>query len=506
MDEHSRLRAPILGVVCLGYLLLRLWGLGDSCLWFDEIFSVHAAEHPWNEILWFVAQDLIHPPLFYLLLKVWISIGGEALYWLRLFPVFFSLLALVPFYLLCRELKLKFTTILLALAFFSVNGALIKYAQEVRMYSLLLFLSLVSLWLFSRFFFRGKNIWFLTIVNLLMVYTHYFGWCVIAAEVLAIFVFQRIKIRHVLIMFAIEVIAFVPWMWGLWKAVGTGADVNQNIGWIQRPGLYSLLDLLFDVAEPFYFQQSSAEPSSLLYITVPLIILIAAARVFFFTNWKNYERKEVFYLLCIFALLPVAAAFVLSWLLPLSIWGSRHLIVVFAPTSILVAIVVAGIDIRPVRYAFFGIILGVLVISFSVRTQQGTERFIWCAWEEVVEPLSEAETIYAFEGLSAYHLWFATRDKPDVKIVKINGVPETVDDAAYFLPRGSSEVNVTNADEIVGERFFFAFRDTEWNEHHPPLNYLRSRGYTVKQIAASKPAQGSRVFLGEATQEGKSKK
>ena len=147
MSEHQRSRTPILGAVFLGYLALRLWGLADSCLWFDEIFSVHAARHAWSDILWFVAQDLIHPPLFYLLLKAWISIGGEGLCWLRLFPVVFSLLALIPFYLLCRELKLKFTTILFALVFLSVNGALIKYAQEVRMYSVLLFLSLVSIWL-----------------------------------------------------------------------------------------------------------------------------------------------------------------------------------------------------------------------------------------------------------------------------------------------------------------------------------------------------------------------
>jgi uncharacterized membrane protein len=88
--------------LCLIYVALRLWRLTDSCLWFDEIFSIHAAEHSIGSLLWFVAQDLIHPPLSYLLLKGWISIGGESLLWLRLFPVFFSTLALFPFHNLCR--------------------------------------------------------------------------------------------------------------------------------------------------------------------------------------------------------------------------------------------------------------------------------------------------------------------------------------------------------------------------------------------------------------------
>ena len=78
------------------YIALRFWRLTDSCLWFDEIFSVHAASMAWKDLFWFVAQDLIHPPFFYVLLKIWIAIGGEGLFWLRFFPVFFAIIAGFP--------------------------------------------------------------------------------------------------------------------------------------------------------------------------------------------------------------------------------------------------------------------------------------------------------------------------------------------------------------------------------------------------------------------------
>jgi hypothetical protein len=55
----------LIGFLCLLYAAVRLWRLTDACIWFDEIFGVHAAEHTWGEMWWFVAQDLIHPPLFY---------------------------------------------------------------------------------------------------------------------------------------------------------------------------------------------------------------------------------------------------------------------------------------------------------------------------------------------------------------------------------------------------------------------------------------------------------
>src|SRR5687768_18280736 len=115
MPEGRRTVTLLILALCLIYVAARLWRLTDSCLWFDEIFSIHAAEHDWNSLFWFVAQDLIHPPLFYSFLKIWIAIGGESLLWLRMLPVLFACLSLIPFFLLCRELKQEFRAIALAL-------------------------------------------------------------------------------------------------------------------------------------------------------------------------------------------------------------------------------------------------------------------------------------------------------------------------------------------------------------------------------------------------------
>ncbi len=171
-----------LGPAIALYIAARLWRLTTSCLWFDEIFSVHAARHEWGALLIFVRDDLIHPPLFYVLLKAWIALGGESLVWLRLFPALIAIATLAPFLLLCRELHLQRAEINLALLLMAVNGSLIKYAQEVRMYSLLLFLTTCSLWLFVRFYKRagvsGRHLATLFTVNLLLSYTHYYGWLV----------------------------------------------------------------------------------------------------------------------------------------------------------------------------------------------------------------------------------------------------------------------------------------------------------------------------------------
>ena len=488
-----------IGALCVSYVALRLWRLTDACLWFDEIFSIHAAEHSWGSISWFVAQDLIHPPLFYALLKIWIGIGGESLPWLRLFSVVFSAAALIPFICLCKELKLKASTTLLALAFFVVNGSLIKYAQEARMYSLLLCLSLFSLWLFTRFFFRGKNIWILTAVNALIVYSHYFGWFIVLAEIMAILVLQRIKIRHVLIMLAINIAAFVPWIFAIFKAVNSGSEVSQNIGWISRPDVRSIFDFAFDLIEPFYYQTSSVESSTILYVTLPLLAIVIAAKLIYLVDWKQQDEHDRFWLLGIISVVPFVIAFAISWVSPFSVWGSRHLIIVFAPMMILSAIFLTEIANRTIRSGLIAaVILLFAVGAFQYSKAESTPQ-IWCAWEHLAHelPADRSQTVYVFEDLVAYHFWFATRSSENIKVFKVDGVPEMVEDKAYFLPRGFDEVQRIDPAGMRGDRFWVAFRDLKWNEKHPPIAGILYAGYKLEN-KFELSSDGSKAFLVEA--------
>ena len=487
----------LLAVICLGYILLRFWHLADSCLWFDEIFSVHAAEHDWQNLFWFAAQDLIHPPLFYVLLKFWILIAGESLFWLRFFPVLLSIVALIPFYLLCRQLKLTHPTIAFALTFFTVSGSLIKYAQELRMYSLLLCLSLFSMWLLARFLNVGKGIWVLTILNILLVYTHYFGWLVVMSEVFAVLILQRLKIRQILIMFGLTLISFVPWISAVFQAARFGADVSQNLGWASKPNVPTLFQFLFDLLEPFYYQQSNIDAASIYVLTIPLLLIILTAFVFYFINLKGETDKEknAFYFLLIFIATPVLLAFIASWILPFSIWGTRHLIIVFAPLAILSAKILSKIQVFTLRNLLTAFIFLLFGIAFWLHIERGTTTFIWCAWANLVAdlPKTEKTKIYVFEDDIAYQTWFALRDNQEnVQIIKVNDIPGLAEDKAYFLPRGFDEVKT--ATDFEGEQFYIAFRDIKFDNQKPPLQILNSKGYKIGEPKIFE-AQGLKAFV-----------
>lgn len=498
MKNNKKIWLPVIIAACAVFILLRFWNLTDTCLWFDEIFSVHAAEHNWQNLFRFVAQDLIHPPLFYVLLKLWISIGGESLFWLRLFPVTFSILALAPFYFLCKQLKLNYATIALALAFFAFNGALIKYAQEVRMYAPLLFFSLVSIWLFTRFLQLGKNIWILSIVNVLLIYTHYFGWFVVLAEVLAILILQRIKIRQILIMMGICLVSFVPWIYAIFRALETNADIRQNIGWISRPGLTILFQFLFDLIEPFYFQASSDQTPSNYPISIPILLIIFTAKIFFLARYEalGETQKRDLWMLVIFIKTPLLLAFLLSWILPVSIWGSRHLIIVFAPVAILLALFFDSIRERMLKIILLSALFILFFIAFILELNRPQQTFIWCAWENLAQNLDKNQPakIYAFEDLNAYHLWFALRERENIQVQKIKSIEEIKEDKAYFLPRGFD--SVTSVDDFEGERFWIAFPEKEWNLQKPPLKNLIEKGYKIGEPKVFE-ANGLKAFLVE---------
>ena len=134
-----------------------------------------------------------------------------------------------------------------------------------------------------------------------------------------------------------------------------------------------------------------------------------------------------------------------------------------------------------------------------LEIQRRVEPQIWCAWEQLasrIEQNGQPQKLYVFEDLVAYHFWFATRARSDLQILKVNGVPDMVEDRAYFLPRGFNVVRTVDANEVSGDRFWIAFRDMKWDERHPPLNVLVDRGFKLGQPQII-DAGGLKAFLVE---------
>ena len=132
---------------------LRMLRLLDQSIWYDEAFDVLYAQKPLSGILNAAKRDTM-PPLHYVLLHLWMQVGDQELV-ARLFPVYMGVLATAAVYpigsrLLGPEVGLG-GALLTAVSPFQVY-----YAREVRMYSQMLLLALVSVLFLLRCAWRWK--------------------------------------------------------------------------------------------------------------------------------------------------------------------------------------------------------------------------------------------------------------------------------------------------------------------------------------------------------------
>src|ERR1700683_4017441 len=222
-----------IAVVAL-FIGMRLWRLTDFALDGDEIFSVQLARDNWHDLFAAAAQDAIHPPLLYVLLKLWTGIGGESLLWLRLFPVTASVLCLFPVFALCRDLNISPAARNLAIAIVAVHPYAMYYSQHLRMYCLLMLAALLSAWRFERYLDRAsvRNLVILSAVNLFLGYTQYYGWCVVLLEFVYLLWKAPMKNAAAFLLATLPVvILFAPWAWYAGKVLHA-RGLAQNLGWI----------------------------------------------------------------------------------------------------------------------------------------------------------------------------------------------------------------------------------------------------------------------------------
>jgi hypothetical protein len=140
----------LLLIVCAAFVL-RLYHLDAQSFWSDEGISVIRARHDLPELL--ASLPVEHVPLYFVGLHVWMQLTGEGDFAVRYFSLFFSVLALPVIYQLgavigravfkapdsadsLRARAVGLTSVALA----GINPLQVWYAQEARMYSLLVVL------------------------------------------------------------------------------------------------------------------------------------------------------------------------------------------------------------------------------------------------------------------------------------------------------------------------------------------------------------------------------
>lgn len=172
-------------ILCLAFAL-RLWHLGTNELWFDETASTFIAHKSFSELILYTAQaQREHPPFYYILLHFWIALTGESEFTIRFLSVIFSMLFTATLARLAYRLSGK-QLALMTLALGAVAPFSILYAQEARMYSLVMLLATVLIWATEGILSRRKGSFalFLLTATIGIATSYFFAPLILAADLI----------------------------------------------------------------------------------------------------------------------------------------------------------------------------------------------------------------------------------------------------------------------------------------------------------------------------------
>jgi mannosyltransferase len=324
----------------------------------DEAQSLWQVSRSVGGILTVVAGD-VHVPLYHILLHYWLLIFGDTIGTARLLSLFFFIIAIPALYELGKR-AYSARVGLLAAFLFTISPFMNWYANEIRMYTMFVFFTILNQYFFLQLF-KSKPVqartWtFYGVTAILGLFSHYFFALNLLAQ--AIFFFLRRELfpaealkRFIMIAFIVGA-AFVPWI--LFEMVRGVVGFQEPL--LALPSTVNLFGTLSEFL--FGFQRD-------LFTTIFLSLWPVAAIVAL-SSLGSRERisheTEYFTLTLIVAF---GATFLGSYLIT-PVYVSRYLI--FAvPSLYLVLISLFSTYTRNVRLLAEGTLIALMLVALVVE-------------------------------------------------------------------------------------------------------------------------------------------
>lgn len=262
--------AAVHGILCFG-----------QSIWLDEALTGTYIRMGWGELLAFTTTD-VHPPLYYFIVKLGITLLGDHVYAVKLFSYLpFVLLLLLSAVKVRKEYGNK--TAFVLLAFLCTTPCIIERNAEMRMYQwAMFFVFAFALYLFEAVKVQNKKKWLICLIfGLCAAYTHYYALLAVAI-LYAIVFFTNIKkrpvIRSILVNAVISVAGYLPWL-----VVFLGqAKTLKETGWWQESA-FGFKDALEYLVWPFK-DRTGYEP----FFFLLLLVCVCA-----FLVWKQKTEHSI---------------------------------------------------------------------------------------------------------------------------------------------------------------------------------------------------------------------
>jgi uncharacterized membrane protein len=391
---------------------LRFKKLTYQSLWLDELFSINLTlQFPSiGKIINYCRFNDVHPPFYYITLLIWEKIFGINEFSGRALSSIFGILGIIAIYFLGKEMFSKEIGIFAA-AILSVNYFHLYYSQEVRMYSLLFLLTVLSFLFFVRLVKRpsNKNSLFYILFTVLLIYTHYFGLFVFVSQIL-FFIFTFIEqlkennyVKKYILVITVIVLSYIPWLPTLLRT----SKIKDF--WIPKPSADFFVDYwkTFLGNEPFIV---------VLFTTLLLLYLIDRKRKICFEYHKLLLLSSIF--------IPLFVPYFLSFERSSSL-THRNAIVVL-PSLILIFAKGIGYFIKKSERIFLFLIIFIFSLANIFYSNDFYNKITKQQWRETANFVIEMDPekrypVYAhpFFGIYFNNIFSSNREIKDINELQI---------------------------------------------------------------------------------------
>ena len=268
--------------------------------WMDEAIAVGISSHPLTAIPGVLRYDG-SPPLYYMLLHIWMSMLGDGEAATHTMSGLFGVACVPLSYWGVKTVFRNHRMSLMAAVLFAFNAFLTDYSQETRMYSLMALLGLGATIGFLAGFVqrRRKFVILFSVCQALMFYTHAWGLFYGAGAFLALIILWRISpdaerenlIKDGVMAFVGAGILFLPWLptfiyqsthtaapWDSSPRFGAPVQLSQNL--IGADSVTAILVICCGVGlSDLFVKQGRNTPTARLMwmcLAIPIITLVMA--------------------------------------------------------------------------------------------------------------------------------------------------------------------------------------------------------------------------------------
>lgn len=221
-----------LAFVILTGLLIRLISLNQS-LWLDEATSVVAArDYSFSEILTKFSPGDFHPPLYYLILKIWMSLVGSSEMAARMISVVFGSATIWVVYKIAKSLQFTNHQSLITSLLLATAPLHIYYSQEARMYILATLFATIVVYFVAEIITSKKrvvrNFIWLIICSAALLYTDYLPIFLLISLFIYLIIYEKKYLRSIFRWVGATTVLFLPWLPTFITQLESGMSVRQN--------------------------------------------------------------------------------------------------------------------------------------------------------------------------------------------------------------------------------------------------------------------------------------